>query len=455
MAQKSKNVVLEYSAWTRRSLFAGVVGLITGLANTAFAQDVRISPLSGFGNTMAEHGIVFNSSYTGEFADVLSGGERQGSNYAYMIIGGADADLGKLAGIDGGSLHIEFKERSGYSVARNEINNSTGLQGIYGGGQTYHLVILTYEQKLFRNTVDLTVGRYPLAADLIADPIYYAFQSSSIYVSPIWSAFVSNEPSPQVTNWAGRAVIETTRDTHILLGIYDNNPVAALPAHHGFDLSFGGSNGAQGLVEFDYQTSFADDRYPRRFDIGALIDRTPYTYSSYTVGSHSLGSVKGYGRSIIYFQAKQMVYRPDMTSHRGLTLFGVAAITPSNTQTSSLFMGAGAFYLGPFASRPNDTIGLLVDDTHYRNSYLNTLYNYRVNVLGGSEKPSADMIMGELNYNMVATSWLNVMPNFQYVVHPDGLGGLYPYPRRNISSAFVFGLEFNVNIANFVGLPSA
>jgi carbohydrate-selective porin OprB len=100
-------------------------------------------------------------------------------------------------------------------------------------------------------------------------------------------------------------------------------------------------------------------------------------------------------------------------------------------------------YLGPFDTRPLDSLGVAIGDTHYRDSFIDQLYAYRIGALGGGQRPHNDMIMTEIHYNVAATSWLNVMPNIQYIVSPDGLGTL-PYPKANLPNALVFGLKFNI-----------
>ncbi len=64
------------------------------------------------------NGISMVLNYTGEFAANPSGGIRQGSAYAGQIAFGLDADLGRLAGIDGGSVHTVVTQRHGRSWRR-------------------------------------------------------------------------------------------------------------------------------------------------------------------------------------------------------------------------------------------------------------------------------------------------------------------------------------------------
>jgi porin len=112
---------------------------LPALAQTPSATEVNISPIQQVGKTLADHGIYLNASYFGEFAGNPTGGAAQGSDYADQVAAGADIDLQKLAGWQGGAMHIEFTNRDGHNQGADVINNSVATQQIYGGGQTYYL----------------------------------------------------------------------------------------------------------------------------------------------------------------------------------------------------------------------------------------------------------------------------------------------------------------------------
>ncbi len=422
-------------------------------AQSASATEINISPIQQIGQTLADKGIYLNASYFGEFAGNPSGGAAQGSDYADQVAAGADIDLQKLAGWQGGALHIEFTNRDGQNQAADVINNSVATQQIYGGGQTYNLTTLTLEQKLFNGKVDITAGRTELDQLTLHDPIYCHFQSNAVCGQPDIMGKIINATFWPVAVWAGQVIVSPVQNWYFKAGVADHDPGDSASPHHGFDWGLSQSDGAEIPLEIDYQTSFANDAFPRRYDVGVVFDRTPYSYDQYDAATNTLGSKNAYGRTMVYVQAKQMVYRPDMNSQRGLTLFGAAIFGPNDNQQADYNITAGGVYQGPFASRPADSAGLLVGATHYRSSFINQLYAYRENVLGGTERPASSLIMMEVDYDAFLTPWLDVMPNFQYIVNPDGLGNR-AYPKSNLSNAFVVGLQFNVNISGLLGLPT-
>jgi porin len=140
-----------------------------------------------------------------------------------------------------------------------------------------------------------------------------------------------------------------------------------------------------------------------------------------------------------------------MGSERGITIFGAAVFGLGSNQPADYDITFGAVYVGPFAARPKDSVGIAVGDTHYNGAYLNQLYNYRVGALGGSQRPQSSLIMGEIHYDVVLNRWFDMMPNMQYIVHPDGLGTM-PYPKSNLPDAFVIGLQFKADLTALAGL---
>ena len=93
----------------------------------------------------------------------------------------------------------------------------------------------------------------------------------------------------------------------------------------------------------------ADDRYPRAYSVGGLVDTGRYADPFYDTAGRNRTPSGGTARtdlqsSIVYVQGQQAVYRPDR-SDRGATLFG------------------GVFWRGPLGARPQDTVGVAVSYT--------------------------------------------------------------------------------------------
>lgn len=419
-------------------------------AQTASSVTLGPSPLQQYGQALANDGITINSRYNGEFAANPSGGQRQGAEFTGELSLGADFDLAKLVGLNGGSVQVLFTDRAGNNLSQKSINNSVSVQQIYGG-QTYQLTYFTYTQELFNDTVKIVVGRDSLQSHFDTATIYCQFQSNAVCGQPSETGNLVDDGSsyyPEST-WGGTASFNVTPAFYVKTGVYQDMPNFNEGANHGFDWGGAGSNGAQIAGEIGYAQTAPGALYANQFDVGAVVDRGSYSAPWYSAN-------KQYGRADIYLQAEQLVYQPVAGSPQGLYLFAGAEIGLAGASQSSNFSAeGGAVYQGIIPSRPLDDAAFMINETHYNNRFLNYEFNnFRV-AEGGTQHGHNDMIMMELNYTAQLISWLNVTPNLQYVINPDGLGGVLPYPVSNLRNAFVVGVQFQLDVAKLLGLTAS
>jgi porin len=450
---KTKEIAWHSRRRLRASVGASALLLATAShvqAQTAPSVTLGPSPLQQYGQALANDGITINSRYNGEFAANPSGGERQGAEFTGELSLGADFDLAKLVGLNGGSVQVLFTDRAGNSLVQKSINNSVSVQQIYGGGQTYQLTYFTYTQELFNNTVKIVVGRDSLQSHFDTATIYCQFQSNAVCGQPSETGNLVDDGSsyyPEST-WGGTATFNVTPALYVKTGVYQDMPNFNEDANHGFDWGGAGSNGAQIAGEVGYAQTAPGALYPNQVDVGAVVDRGSYSAPWYSPN-------KQYGRADIYLQAERLVYQPVANSPQGLYLFAGAEIGLAGSSQSSNFSAeGGAVYQGVIPSRPLDDAAFMINETHYNNRFLDYEFNdFRV-ADGGTQHGHNDMIMMELNYTAQLVSWLNVTPNLQYVINPDGLGGVLPYPVSNLPNAFVIGVQFQLDVAKLLGLTA-
>jgi hypothetical protein len=120
---------------------AGMVGCIPA-AQAGYAPQ---GPVAGRA-VLADKGITLSLSYTGEAAANLNGGCAQGA-YSGQVYVGADADMGKIAGLTAARC-IWPSPTATAKLSSIALGNNTSVQEIWGTQNT-HLAILTWEQKLF------------------------------------------------------------------------------------------------------------------------------------------------------------------------------------------------------------------------------------------------------------------------------------------------------------------
>ena len=400
-------------------------------------------------------GITAQLNYVSESAGNVSGGIKQGADYADQFLVGVDADLGKLAGITGATIHLVGTNRDGRNLAADDTGNSLSVQEIYDGSEENRLTILTYEQKLFSDRVEFEVGRLPSQGAFLTSPLYCDFQNNATCGSPhiVYSSGGFIDFPAAV--WGGHVKLFLTDAVFLHVGAFEEQPKVQGPGDHGLDFGLDGSTGVLVPVEFGYTTTAKNDAYPRNYAIGALVDQSTYADPVRDVAGGralltGLPAQQDFGRSLVYARFDQTVYRPDTTTPRGLAVFGFFGGTGSGRTTTDFQLELGAVWTGPLAARPLDTLGLVVTDQQFSALALSNERAARALVgLSPGGVPSNETIV-ELNYGVQVAPWLRIMPNVQFITGVDNLDE--PYRRLFIPDTFVLGAKVQVDFLTLAGL---
>jgi len=400
------------------------------------------------------NGLSFLVNYTGQGAANPVGGIRQGSAYAGQLFLGIDGDLQRLAGIAGGSFHVAVTNRHGRSLANDVIGNNTSVQEIFGGGQTTRLTLLSYQQKLFDDRLDIEFGRLVANISFLNSPLYCNFQTNSACGNPTFVFKTSNFTFWPVSSWGAHAKAWLTDRVFVHAGVYEVNPLHQQPGDNGLDFSIKGATGAIVPFELGYSTTFANDVLPRNYGIGGWYDASDYADPVRDVTGRAavltgLPPATRFGRSGVYARFDQMVWRPDPAGIQGLTLFGVAMAGTSGRLIEDYFLEIGAVQTGTFAGRPYDTAGFVINTQRFSPLALQTIALAQ-NAIGRNRSLPGQQIMMELNYGIQVTPAIRLTPNLQYIVNPDQTR--FPYRNRNIPDAFVVGAKLSIDLFTLAGL---
>jgi porin len=411
------------------------------------------SPLQQLTQAAYDHGVYFNAYYIGEFAANPIGGEQQGNAYnGHLRVDGA-FDLQKLLGIPGASLHISFTDRSGENLSAKRIDTDAFVQQLFGSDETYILSKFEYLQRLFGNHVEFMTGRMDLSDTFDRSAFYCLFQSDLNCGNPNGLAKDINKAAFPTPVWGGTLRIKPTQNIYAMVGAFQVDPTQTNPeTTHGFNLGTGRSTGYTNPVEVGYLWHTLGAVDYNRYDIGTVMDhstfaaKTPFGKSFYTPGTI-------HARTVFYAQAQQLVWQPEADSRRGLWLVGYGMFGASGSkQEENWQLTSAAVWEGPFASRPNDYIGLMFGGQHYNKAFREALFASR-QAEHGTQFPYAWQYQAELNYGIQLTPWLQLLPNIQWVIDPNGLGGT-TFTKANVPTAFVVGFQFNINLAQLVGIPT-
>jgi porin len=449
---RTKIAIGTFAAAATLALIAGPAG-----AQTQPKPAAETTPLTDFGNKLLANGIFLRGDYIGEFAANPSGGIKQSQRYAGQADAGVDFDLNKIAGIGGAAIHVTISDRHGRNLAADDIGNSVSVQEIFGGGQTYRLTELSWDQALLDDRLEFLVGRIDAPNDFAASPFYCNFQTNSTCGNPSIFGQDNNLNFYPVGIWGGRVTVKPTPRVYFQTGLYEQDPSQGNRNHHGFDWSTDTATGMVIPFELGYQTTFASDPMPRHYKAGAFIDTADYNDPFLDVrgGSAALSGLPfktHSGRATVYGLFDQMIWRPDPKAENGLYMFGGISAGTSNDVLADYFLQFGLLDRGPVQGRDDDTIGFVVTDLKFSSRTQNFIADSRRRV-GGTGRPDPNEIMMELNYGAQITSWLRLVPNLQYIINPDQVNN--PTRKTNIPDAFVIGAKLAVNLPDLLGLPTA
>jgi porin len=423
----------------RRNLLAGVAAFLTllALAIPAPAQSLddwlqgkyMTGDWGGLRTKLENEGFHLRAHYLSETAGNPSGGLRQGTQYAQQIDFGADLDLEKLVDLKGGQIHVTFTDRQGQSLAADDIGNLISVQEIFGGGQNFRLAELSYEQSLFDDHVDTKIGWIHAADDFASSPIYCYFQNNGFCGQPAGIPIDSGFTSFPVGSWGGFIKLLPRSDLYLQAGAYEVNPSLNDP-DNGFKLSTSGATGVIVPVEGGWRPRFGPDKLPGNYKLGAYYDNSdaPDLGTTYTDPTAVVS-----GRWGIYVAADQMLFREAPGSERGLTVFGLFLYADPVNALLQYYWEAGLLYRGTFRGRDQDTIGLAVNQSRVSNILIAAQNQQNMVMPGTVDTQSVGETDIELNYRAQLTPWFAVMPNIQYVIHPNAV--------TQIPNAFVLGLQ--------------
>ena len=395
------------------------------------------------------HGLAFDRTQTNTSAGVKT----HQFNNLVAVAPTLDADLGKLAGITGGNLHVSLT----FNMLRaNEPNFVTtvgselvgNLQGTPAlSGHWFYLSELTYEQRLLHQKLSIEFGqtsvfRYFFLPNSL-DPITYYSTSETVD---------GDFPTTPFPTWGSRATYRISPRWYAQVGAFDDNYLNSTT----YPLAFGGRNaaGAQILGEAGYRTEFTTARYPANLEMGVEYDtRHGYFNSkgSPAPDSKLLSAANYPGGGIFYAQGLQT--GGGGAPRRGapppnISLYGSIDVAYDKPQPIDMDALLGFNFTGLVPGRKSDAIGAQV--RYQRLSAIEAAFETRAHdrFVGPGPSQKQDALAFELIYSFQVLPSVAIRPLAEYFINPDNIGN--PTLGRSKSGA-EFGLFTIVSLGRLFG----
>ncbi len=354
---------------------------------------------------LADDGIAFDGRWVVEPAVNTRGYRGHGLNVVSSVNIGASLDMGKLGVVDNGLVRVVLTDRIGNSTNSHRTGAYIQNQAFYGQGKNVRFNELSWEQIFAQGRLAVKAGFYPMGNDFGKLPYTCNFTNNGNCGHPLGPVYSSGWRDDPTGQWGARVKWSDPSGWYVETGAYDVNSLRS-KAGHGFDFDFDGERGMFLPVEIGYVHGKTPSDYAGTYKVTAYYDTSRATREGFPDQTKK-------GRAGAIFQAAQQIWKPEQSTVRGISIFGVYTIADKDTGLIPAYYEAGSSWRGILASRPDDILSL----SWTRAKINSRLARYEAD--NGSE-PQTSEELWELNYGVQATPSILLRPTVQYVIRPGG-----------------------------------
>jgi porin len=357
----------------------------------------------GLRTQLAQRGVVPYASYvTGFFANV-HGGIQDGIRYLGFADWGADLDLDRLAGWQGGRFHIGWISYHGGMPSEDLVGvfPTDDVSG-WESSASFRFYEIYLEQTLLDGALRIKAGQ------LCVDDDFFVSRYAGSLLNAAFAFFGSGRGQQLAPYYplAAPGLYVTGRPSEhwtLRAGAYTGDPGEDESSNFGFGWSF--DDGASFLAEI--ATHRLPMSLPGTYTLG--LGATTAALTSFQTGATVNGS---WG---FYFMADQaLLLRGDGEPRLGAFLR--AGFDPVKTRAVlAVYGNAGLSLYAPFPNRPDDVVALGVAYTKFATDYLES-------VRASGQSVTGHEAVLELSYQAKVTDWLLVQPDFQVAFDPHFSG---------------------------------
>ena len=406
-------------------------------------------------------GLSFGATFIMDNIGNVSGGMKRGFiNFGRLDLG-VDADLEKLAGVDGLKFHANMFEIWGRGLTRDYIGNLATTSEIEALPDTR--LYEAYFEKTFWS------GKFAIkAGQQAADVEFFDSQTDDLFINGTfgWPAIKATNlpaggPAPPIAVPGIRLKAQPVEGFTAFVAIFNGNPAnpgegdAQLRDNHGLAFRLRDPPWVIGQVRWDYSLQFAGMNLPGNFTPGAWHHFDSFDSQRFTAEGQSIADPNGSGIPAKlrgndgYFAViEQTLYRPASVTEKGvnasvqgITAFARVAYSPGDRNLIDLFIDGGIGFSGMIPGRPIDRFGIAM--AFMRISPAARELDLDTQAFSGLPTPvrSNETLLEMIYEAHIKPGWL-LAPYFQYVWRPSGgvPNPLDPTGLNRIGDAAIFGI---------------
>ncbi len=338
-------------------------------------------------------------------------------------------DLDTIARVKGGSIFVSMVERWGRSLSATHIGNVFSTQQIFGI-QTFRVIDISYQQKLFDGRVELRLGRFATADDFLVSAYNCGFMQNAFCGIPVGILMDTQGMTAYTGTWGALGKLRPTGRSYVMAAVYNGDTAIHANKYHGLNFSLRGPPFAIGEVGYQVNGLPGDDQRLGNYRVGAWYDYARFI--AFESGARTGGSGGFYA---IFDQV--LIPFDTAGTNRGFGVVGSATVAPdSRVQQLPWFFTAGLLVRGPFASRPRDGAGIAVASGYFSDDLQRAQRNGRLVGPGGGVQTHEAVV--ELTYRFdYGKSAFIFQPDLQHIHRPGAT--------RLLKNALVLGVQIGFN----------
>ncbi|MDT8438962.1 MAG: carbohydrate porin [Wenzhouxiangellaceae bacterium] len=376
----------------------GMLSVAPALAQNPF-EDTLTGDWRGVRSTWLQHGVQVDVADTIDLFAGVRGGVEDDATVSNLFELGITADLGTLAGLDGGTLFLLALGTHGDDPGAS--SGTAHAPSNAAADDAWRLLEFWYEHALLDDRAGILVGLYAVDSEFDAKETADVFLNGGFGTGLDLSETGQNGPSIfPVTGLGVRARFQLTRALGLRAAIVDGVP-GDPDDSTAFELKLDRDEGSFTIAEIDWQpdgfqflrTGLGTWRYSADFE---RLDR-PGTRDG-TFG------VYGFVEGVIFSEAG--------ADDQGLSGFVRLGHANDDVNRFGAYNGAGLVYTGLFPDRDDDVLGLGVSSVANGDAFVDALR-------ADGQRVQRRETVFELTYRAQLLPWLSVQPTLQYALNPD------------------------------------
>jgi porin len=385
--------------------YAAIFFHSNAVAQDDLSYNKKIIDTENFENST---GIGIGFTYKGEVFSNLSGGYDKKSVYLDNFDLVFDFDLGHIFNWNGARVNFYILGNHGgdpseYAGAAQGISNIASFQ-------TWKLYQFWLEQNFLNDNLSFLFGLYDLNSEFDTRETSSIFINPSHGIGPDFSLTGKNGPSIfPTTSLAFRTSYNISENFNIKTAVFDGVP-GDPNTPGGTHILFHSDDGVLLAGELTYHSE-SKELVPGYYKLS--VGAWTYTDSFDKLNKFDTDGnpVMQNGNAGAYISAEKFLFSEPGSGSEGLSAFVRLGIADHEVNQVHHYLGAGIHYTGIIPGRENDVIGLAVASIANSDNYINLL---------ADQDYKADKYehIFELTYILKLNDWLNIQPDFQYVINP-------------------------------------